>query len=91
MKIYPYNPVRVAENKAGSEPITEKQLEYILRLSKDRPIFDEVMDSIPEWKTELDYDLQKLSKGHAMYVIKCLLGQIQPVEITDDIRKRING
>ena len=81
MKRYPYDPDRVKENKAGYERITEKQLLYIIDLCNDRS--DEevnaVFESIPEWKTECDYDPQKLSKGQAMFVIKCFLGQIKPI------------
>lgn len=93
MKIWPYDPERINENKAGNEPITIKQLEYISKLdhplNRAHAIWNDVLDSIPEWRGEYDYDLQKLTKGQAMYVIKCLLGDIKPVEITDDIRRRI--
>lgn len=87
MKVFPYDPARVDENKAGLEPITEKQIRYILKLSKQRYDKDEflnnVIDSIPG-----NLGVENLSKGQAMYVIKCLLGEIKQVEITPDIIQR---
>lgn len=88
MKVWPYSPDRVNENRAGKELVTEKQVGYILHLSKRRNDDDEqlneIMDSIPG-----DLDIEDLSKGQAMYVIKCLMGEIKKVEITPDIKKRV--
>lgn len=88
MEVWPYNPDRINENRAGKEDATEKQIKYILHLSRLRNDKDErlneIMDSIPG-----DLDVEDLSKGQAMYIIKCLRGEIKKVEITSDIKNRI--
>lgn len=75
---WPYDPKRVHEFEKNKEPATEKQIWYILKLSKDIHDKDEtlnsIMDSIPG-----DLDVEDLTKGQAMYVIKCLNNEIQPV------------
>ena len=75
--MFPYSQERVNENRAGKEEITSKQIWYIFKLSGERNDKDEflnsIMDSIPG-----GLDIEDLSKGQAMFVIKCLLGEIRP-------------
>lgn len=88
MNIFPYDHDRIMENKAGSEPITPAQLQYIINLQSNKS-YEDVINSIPDWSDKADYDLQKLSKGQAMYIIKCLKGEIKPVKITNHIKDMI--
>lgn len=80
MKTYPYSDAKANETSAGKEPITGKQIGYIFYLSRENKDKDEtlnaIMDSIPG-----DLDIEDLSKGQGMYVIKCLLGEIKPIEL----------
>lgn len=72
------------------ERITEKQLNYILSLentSRRGRLLDDILDAIPGWQDEYDYDLHKLTKGHATYIIMTLKGEINP-EIVDEERDR---
>lgn len=69
------------------EPITEKQLDYIVSLanhSKRKHLMRDILDAIPGWKDKYDYDLQKLTKGHATYIIMALKGDINPTIVDDD-------
>jgi hypothetical protein len=88
MIIFPYDHDRIMENKAGSEPITVAQLQYIINLQLNKN-YEDVLNSIPDWSGNADYDLQKLSKGQAMYIIKCLKGEIKPIKITNHIKNMI--
>ena len=76
---WPYSDTRANEHPCNKEPATEKQVWYIIRLSEDRRDKDElinsIMDSIPG-----DLDIEDLTKGQASFVIKCMLGEIQPLE-----------
>lgn len=76
---WPYDKRIAHQYDSLTEQATHKQIGYILNLSERNKDGDEmlnsIMDSIPE-----DLDVEDLTKGQAMYVIKCLLGEIKPIK-----------
>lgn len=80
LKVWPYDRGRIMENKAGREGITEKQINYIKLLSKDREdVLESIINSIYDKSCN---DISLLSKGHGMYVIGCLTGGIKQVTVS---------
>lgn len=76
---WPYDATIANDHPGNRDDITQKQIWYILKLSDERKDKDEllnsIMDSIPG-----DFDIEDLSKGQASFVIKCLLGEINPLQ-----------
>jgi hypothetical protein len=71
---YPYDEKRANEFAANRASATYKQIRFILYLSRDsEKMLNDIMDSIPG-----DLDVEDLTKGQAMFVIKCLSGEIKP-------------
>jgi hypothetical protein len=57
------------------QPATPAQKSYIASLANGQPdVFDSVVAAIPDWHG----DLNRLARGQAAFVIKCLLGELQP-------------
>lgn len=78
---WPYNHKRAEEFVSSENPATIKQIRYIdfLSANRDDGILTEILLSIEEKKTVSD-----LTLGQAMFVIKCLNGEILPYQVPDE-------
>ena len=76
-KLFPFDSKRAREFPSLLEPITSKQVWYINKLGDDYGVglLADVMDSVDSSK-----DIEDLTKGEAMFVIKCMLGEIKPYD-----------
>lgn len=88
---YPYNAARSREYPSLLEDVTSKQIWYINKLNDelndDEKTLSDIMDCIDPNK-----DIEDLTKGEAMFVIKCLNGEIKPYDAepeVEDIVKNI--
>lgn len=85
MKHYPQEERRILETVAGHEPITEKQLAYIVKLSGRNT---EKLRDILESMGIAGLAIETLTKAGGMYIIKCLKGEINAIE--DEIEAHEN-
>ena len=77
---YPYNADESVKYEQYKQPITQKQLNYILILSEEMNDKDETLNSIMD-SIDSELDIEDLTKGQASFVIRCLLGEIKPISV----------
>jgi hypothetical protein len=82
--VWPYNERAASETEAMCEPLTEAQSKYIHSLSEKHSEARAILDSVSE-----GVEVEALTKGQAMYVIKCLLYEITPQLITPSMLNQI--
>ncbi len=72
---WPYSHKRATEFESSELPATTKQIRYIGYLSNENT--QDILDSIKP-----GMQIALLTLGQAMFVIKCLKGEIEPVKET---------
>lgn len=82
--VWPYHETIASETEAMREPATEAQIRYINLLSSRDSDAKAILDSVSEGAQAED-----LTKGQAMYVIKCLLREIYPTVISGSMLDQI--
>ena len=80
-RVYPFDPKRAREFPSLLEPITSKQVWLINKKADElgNGFVADVLNSIDASK-----DIEDLTKGEAMFAIKCLLGQIDPYDESEE-------
>lgn len=81
---WPYSKERAEQYPSLLDEITSKQLWYVKKLSREHGDNDETLNNIMD-SIDPNLDIEDMTKGQAMFVIKCLSGEIKPYEETKGV------